>query len=917
MQMLKKYIGLLLLLLSMITGLEAQSRQQFIDKAEEDYEYGDYANAAYLYQEALDFDTTDQNIRFRLGVSNLRYRAYNGALRCFDRLEQDGASLDSFPQLPYLQGKAAQSLGQYDRAIIHFSFFLNKPGNAPAYTIADAKRQLKNALWAEGIVPPPGTNNEGTQNKTLPILYTEVNTEYDDFGPFFERGQFYSSSLRFPMKKDSIKPNRLAARVLLKNSAEDEPTNPSLESISQKTRIAAHSAFNAAGTTVYFTYCEYVMDTLSLRCDLYSAPVSTNGTWGTPKKLPINASGANNTHPNVGMHPDSSEFLYFASDRSGGKGMHDLYRAPIGADGTLGGVESLDQLNTNLDDVTPFYYAPQSELYFSTDGRNTLGGFDVYRTSSIDTSTYHASSTDTSTDCAGMSTNTSPSSIITNIYRHSINTNTWMTPVHLGLPTNSSFNDVYYTRFEEQDTAYFASNRHNNSEAKYAKSFNEEEDVCCNEIYKIEIEKICFEVTTWQDTETDLNSTTVTLYEVLPNCQRFIVSETHPNNNRYEFKLEKGRKYVVTAVKRGLKGNEATVDSLSTMQVKDGECIKRELYLRPPTIKLRVVTLKKSDRSELSDCMVDLSPPLNNTTSESDTNLYTYNLELGRHYDISGSKEGYTSDSASVDTPLFILNDTVICRELLLKLKPMRCLTQTVFFHNDIPEEGNLNTTTRDDYIKTYDTYINTHKNDYYTKWADKGPNERSRRVRSAQLDLFFSKEVEKGAEDLKKFADTLKDYLANNGSLTVTLQGFASPRAKKSYNKKLSARRCISVINYLWNYEGGDLRQYMKNAVILINNKALEVPGQEVYNVPSPSYTDNNMDILVVPYQDTVPPPQPGKQLIFDIQPQGETKGPAVRGPNSIYAPPAAFLRYVEIKVKGCEEQPAEEIPEPPIRED
>ncbi|MGK0450833.1 MAG: tetratricopeptide (TPR) repeat protein, partial [Neolewinella sp.] len=164
MQMLKKYIGLLLLLLSMITGLEAQSRQQFIDKAEEDYEYGDYANAAYLYQEALDFDTTDQNIRFRLGVSNLRYRAYNGALRCFDRLEQDGASLDSFPQLPYLQGKAAQSLGQYDRAIIHFSFFLNKPGNAPAYTIADAKRQLKNALWAEGIVPPPGTNNEGTQN---------------------------------------------------------------------------------------------------------------------------------------------------------------------------------------------------------------------------------------------------------------------------------------------------------------------------------------------------------------------------------------------------------------------------------------------------------------------------------------------------------------------------------------------------------------------------------------------------------------------------------------------------------------------------------------------------------------------------------------------------------------------------------
>lgn len=875
MQALNKYVWLLILVLSMTAGLGAQSQKQFKEAAAEYYKYGDYANAAYHFGRALEFDTTDQNLRFQRAESNLLYRSYKLALKDFERLERDGA-LPNIPRLPYLQGKAAQPLGLYDVAIDYFSLFLTNTGNAPAEEVADAKRQISNSEWAKEIVADyDAAVTAGTQDRVFPIHYTNVNTRYDDFGPAFERDRFYFSSLRFRVEKDTISPDRKVARILRRNAGGNELLNKQLpESINQKNRTAAHSAFNTAGNTVYFTYCEYVTDTLSMRCDLYSASVGADGEWTAPQKLSLNADGANNTHPNVGMHADSSEFLYFASDRSGGKGMHDLYRAPIGADGTLGSVEPLTKLNTAFDDVTPFYFGAQRELYFSTDGRNTLGGLDVYRSS--------------------------------------LNKNSWTEPVHLGLPTNSSYNDVYYGRVEERDTAYFASNRY----AAEALFWDEEKDVCCNDIYKVEIEKICLEVTTWHDvTKEELNATTVTFYEEHADGERVeLAVETHPEDNFYTFEVEKGRKYGVTGIKRGFKGDEAVIDqTLFTKSTKGAECVKIKLYLPPPTITLEVVTLNKDDRTELDSCTVRLSSgPDDNgpfqqdaNDTKADSHFYAYDIVLERYYEIFGNKEGYSSDSAIVDTRgLFVLNDTIIKRELLLERDLPECIEPTVFFHNDRPIKGNPHTITPANYMDTYDTYVGTHKPKYYSVWA------KSQVSRKGRLDAYFTEEVDKGAEDLKAFAAMLKEYLARDGSLTVTLQGFASPLSNGPYNDKLSARRCISVINYLWNYEGGVLQEYMQDAVIVQFNKANK------YKVPT---TYKGMP--VVTYQGNKAPAQSGKSLIFDIKPGGEVPvgsrpGLVDSGDDSVYSPVAGGARYVEIKIEGCGNQSDEEIPEPDTRE-
>jgi len=801
-------------MLSMTTGLEAQRQEQYIAAADSSYNFGDYANAAYYYTEALDFDSTRQDLRFRLGESNLLYRSYKRALRNFDRIERDGDS-PSFPRLPYLQGKAAQPLGLYDVAIDHYSLFLTDPGNAPAQEIADAKRQLVNAEWAKGIVAAYEEEvAAGTQTGIFPIHYTDVNTRYDDFGPFFERDQFYFSSLRFRVDKDNIKPTRKVARILQRNAAGNEALNRQLpEQINQKNRTAAHSAFNPAGTMVYFTYCEYVTDTLKQRCDLYSASVDADGEWGPPQKLGINVDGANNTSPNVGVHPDGSEYLYFASDRSGGAGMHDLYRTPIGADGALGEVEPLSGLNTPFDDVTPFYNSAQRELYFSTDGRKTLGGLDVYRAI--------------------------------------INKNGWIEPpIHMGLPTNSSYNDVYYARFEEHDFGYFASNRHS-ADAIF---WDEDEEVCCNDIYKVEIERICLEVTTWHEvTKEELDATTVTFYEEFPNGERVeLAKETHPEDNLYTFEVEKGRNYFVKAVKRGFKGDEAIVEMPLPAYAKTGsdECIKVPLYLPPPTITLEVITFNKIDSTALDSCTVALSSGPDNGNLQEGTpdtkandNFYAYNILLERYYEVFGSKPDYTSDSAIVDTRgLFILNDTIIERKLFLEpVAPPICDVQPkVFFHNDIPVKNRpFTSTTNSNYMTTYGTYLG--QQDEYEGWASANANAEIK----SELTTFFRDSVKKGGDDLKEFAAMLKANLAKGNSLTVTLKGLASPLAKPDYNDMLSARRGISVINYLW--QDAALKEYMKNAVILVFKR------KKIYPIPA-----TYLGIRVVSYSISTTPRPP-----------------------------------------------------------
>ena len=108
--------------------------------------------------------------------------------------------------------------------------------------------------------------------------------------------------------------------------------------------------------------------------DLWQAQLR-DGRWQSAEPLALNSA---RDERDPAFSPDG-RWLYFASDRSGGKGGFDLYRAAVAADGSVGGPEPLAGPNTRDDERSPALRPDGLMLLFARNGKQGQGGFDLYR----------------------------------------------------------------------------------------------------------------------------------------------------------------------------------------------------------------------------------------------------------------------------------------------------------------------------------------------------------------------------------------------------------------------------------------------------------------------------------------------------------------------------------------------------------
>lgn len=137
-----------------------------------------------------------------------------------------------------------------------------------------------------------------------------------------------------------------------------------------------------------------------------------------------------------------------------------------------------------------------------------------------------------------------------------------------------------------------------------------------------------------------------------------------------------------------------------------------------------------------------------------------------------------------------------------------RHLPVTLYFHNDEPVPKSLDTTTKLNYMTTYDEYIKLI--DKYREEYSKGLGADKAAVAKKDIENFFSDYVDKGVSDLEIFTKLLLEELKKGYQIELTIKGFASPLAKTDYNVHLTKRRISSLINYLREYNGGEFQPYL-----------------------------------------------------------------------------------------------------------
>jgi hypothetical protein len=151
--------------------------------------------------------------------------------------------------------------------------------------------------------------------------------------------------------------------------------------------------------------------------------VSTlNGsTWSTPERLGPNINTPKYWEGSCSLSGDG-QILYFASDRPGGLGGRDIYFSKKQSDGSWGPAENMGPgINTVYNDDSPYIHPDGINLFFSSEGHTSMGGYDLFYTT----------------------------------YKNG----KWKTPVNLGYPVNTPANDRFYTLTADGGTGYFSSDR--------------------------------------------------------------------------------------------------------------------------------------------------------------------------------------------------------------------------------------------------------------------------------------------------------------------------------------------------------------------------------------------------------------------------------------------------------------------------
>ena len=112
--------------------------------------------------------------------------------------------------------------------------------------------------------------------------------------------------------------------------------------------------------------------------DLYITKFGADKKWSVPEKISNEVNSAY-IETSACFSSDTSE-IYFSSDRPGGLGGKDLYRIKKTPAGNWAVPFNLGPtVNSELDDDAPFLHPDGVTLYFSSQGRNTIGNFDVFR----------------------------------------------------------------------------------------------------------------------------------------------------------------------------------------------------------------------------------------------------------------------------------------------------------------------------------------------------------------------------------------------------------------------------------------------------------------------------------------------------------------------------------------------------------
>jgi hypothetical protein len=406
---------LVLVLLSFCSGLQAQSIVDLNDDAEAYMAAGDYERAYVAFDNLSKKEPENAYYLYRKGecVFHLPARKQE-AITLF----QTAYDMEPNEKSILLNlGKAYHINYKFDEAIKYFKEFLDT--NPEKEKKEEAEKLIENAEYGKRTVqtilevdirnlgPPVNTSAE----EYVPVLSADETMLIYTYRGVNSMGGLMDEKLKSDPKTGVYYEDIFMSTKEKKNGSWADPVP--IEALNTKGNDAP-IALSPDGQTL-FTFKSVLND----GGDIYISTLEGD-VWSAPQKL----KGDVNTKYWEGSCSITSDgkYLYFASERPGGLGKRDLYVAERMDDGSFRKVQNLGPtINTKYNDDTPFIHVDGVTFFFSSEGHNSIGDYDIFYSIKKD--------------------------------------NSWIDPINMGYPLNTTDDDRFYLINAKGDKGYFSSNR--------------------------------------------------------------------------------------------------------------------------------------------------------------------------------------------------------------------------------------------------------------------------------------------------------------------------------------------------------------------------------------------------------------------------------------------------------------------------
>ena len=320
---------------------------------------------------------------------------------------------DPDPMLYYIAGNEGAKCGAYEYALKSLQLFLQKGIQYPEI-LPDAQKTIANCKFAIESMKNP-------RSFELMNMGSGINSEWDEYLAALTADD---EQIVFTVKRPRDK-GTVCAFCL--NEEDLYSSHKSVGEWLPREELGApvKSGYNEGaqcispdGKYLLYTMCDADFGMGS--CDLYWAK-RIGDRWSRPRNFgaPVNTSS---WESQPSMAADGMT-VYFASSRPGGFGGMDIWKTTMTAEGEFSVPVNLGPaINTPGDDAAPFIHSDGRTLYFASNGRVGMGGYDLYY------STLQADGT-------------------------------WSEPVNMGYPINSPADEINVFINAHGTVAYIASDK--------------------------------------------------------------------------------------------------------------------------------------------------------------------------------------------------------------------------------------------------------------------------------------------------------------------------------------------------------------------------------------------------------------------------------------------------------------------------